>query len=113
MAENLQAAQMAVVTVLVVGCFAVELWAVISGALAPARAYVAAGRMPKPAWMALLIAATAVGFASLPPGYLLLRWGWIPPMIAVTVALVYLLMVRPQVKRPRRRRGPKSRPPSW
>ena len=76
----------------------VTLWALVDAIIRPAEAYVAAGKLTKPAWLAILGVAALVqllgaGFTGL--------FG----IVALIAAIVYLVDVRPAV-RSMRRGGP-------
>ena len=76
---------------------ALELWALVDAAIRPAAAYVAAGKLTKPAWLAILAAALVLSF--LFGGMSLFG------LVGIVAAIVYLVDVRPAV-RSMRRGGP-------
>jgi hypothetical protein len=78
-------------TALAVICIVVEVWAFVSCTTQRAEAFGVVGRIPKGGWVAMLFAATLV---SLLFGTLRSPLG----LIAVVVALVYLLDLRPALR---------------
>ena len=74
----------------------VKLWALVDAIIRPGDAYVAAGKLTKPAWIAILAVAVLLTGASF-TGLL--------GIIAIIAAIVYLVDVRPAV-RSMRRGGP-------
>ena len=71
------------------GTLALAVWALVDAIMRPAAAYVAAGKLSKPAWMAITGVATLV----------LYLWGPLHffGLPAVVAAVVYLVDVRPAV----------------
>jgi hypothetical protein len=69
---------------------ALAAWALVDALVRPARAYVAAGKLTKPAWGG--ITALALVLAYFVPTFSFL---WLPAVIA---AIVYLVDVRPAVR---------------
>jgi hypothetical protein len=69
---------------------AVELWALVDACIRPGPAYVAAGKLTKPAWIAILAVASL----------LTLRFGGLGlfGIVGVVAAIVYLVDVRPAVR---------------
>jgi hypothetical protein len=71
-------------------CLVTAAWAVIDCAIRPTQAFVAAGKLTKPAWLAITV------------GALLLIWLFSPLHIfgiaAIVAAIVYLVDVRPAVR---------------
>jgi hypothetical protein len=65
-------------------------WAVVDALVRPAPAYVAAGKLTKPAWAAITGVAVLLLLVSRPLGFL-----WLPALVA---AIVYLVDVRPAVR---------------
>lgn len=87
-----------VTSVSVLALLALKVWALVDALLRPAEAYVATGKMTKPAW--LLILGLAVGAALVFPSVFGLLG-----ILGIVAALVYVLDVRPalvEVTRPRR-----------
>ncbi|MDR2453177.1 MAG: DUF2516 family protein, partial [Bifidobacteriaceae bacterium] len=84
-----------------------------SAARAPAGAFPAAGGLRKPAWVAITAAAAVIGLASLPTPLARLGFGGILPIAALVAALVYLVSVRPKVRRSRRPPPGPSRGGGW
>jgi hypothetical protein len=80
---------------------ALALWALVDALVRPAPAYVAAGKLSKPAWAA--ITALALLIAYFLPMFSFL---WLP---AVVGSIVYLVDVRPALRGMRRR----GRGSSW
>jgi hypothetical protein len=72
-------------------------WALVDALIRPASAYVAAGKLTKPAWGA--ITALALVFAYFTA---VLSFLWLPAVIA---AIVYLVDVRPALRGLRRGNG--------
>jgi len=73
---------------------ALAVWALVDSLIRPAAAFVAAGKLTKPAWSA--ITALAAVLAYFVPSFSFL---WLP---AVVAAIVYLVDVRPAVRGMRR-----------
>jgi hypothetical protein len=65
-------------------------WALIGALIRPASAYVAAGKLTKPAWGAITGLALVFAYLTGP-----LTFFWLPAVIA---AVVYLVDVRPAVR---------------
>jgi 4-amino-4-deoxy-L-arabinose transferase-like glycosyltransferase len=84
--------------VLYYGALALTLWAFVDAIVRPAAGYVAAGKLSKPAWLAITGVAAAVIFLSKSP----LSFLGLPAVIA---AIVYLVDVRPAVRGLRRGNG--------
>lgn len=91
--------QQLIVLALSVLAFGLELFALIDAARIPSGAFVAAGKLTKPIWLAILGVATAFGFISLPfsGGGMLSPFGLLS-IVAVVAAVVYLTDVRPAVR---------------
>ncbi len=76
------------------GALALTAWALVDALVRPAAAYVAAGKLTKPAWAAITALAVLVIFWQGPISFLGLP--------AVIAAVVYLVDVRPAVRGLRR-----------
>ena len=76
------------------GVLALALWAFVDALVRPAAAYVAAGKLSKPAWMAITALAALVIYFRGPMDFFGLP--------AVIAAVVYLVDVRPAVRGLRR-----------
>jgi hypothetical protein len=74
---------------------ALALWALVDALIRPASAYVAAGKLTKPAWGAITALALVIAYFTAP----LQGFFWVPAIIAATV---YLVDVRPAVRGLRR-----------
>ena len=69
--------------------FAVKVWALVDACVRPSAAYVAADKLTKPAWVAILaVAVVLTGF----------NFAGLLGLIAVVAAVVYLVDVRPAVR---------------
>ena len=77
-----------VTSISVLALLALKLWAFVDALLRPAEAYVATGKLTKPAW--LLILGLAVGAALVFPSVFGLLG-----ILGIVAALVYVLDVRP------------------
>jgi hypothetical protein len=68
----------------------VQVYALVDAAVRPAAAFVAAGRLTKPAWVAILAVSLVVGQAL----------GLISPLglVAVVATIVYFVDVRPALR---------------
>lgn len=73
----------------------VEVYALVDAALAPAAAYVAAGKLTKQAWLAILGVAVIV--------VLLSGWFGTLGLAAIIATIVYFVDVRPALRRVRGR----------
>ncbi len=73
-----------------VATVALGAWALVDALVRPAAAYVAAGKLTKPAWAAITAIAALLLLFSRPLGFL-----WLP---AVVASIVYLVDVRPAVR---------------
>ena len=69
-------------------------WALVDALFRPANAYVAAGKLTKPAWGAITGLALVIAYFSPPLSFL-----WLPAVIAT---VVYLVDVRPALRGLRR-----------
>ena len=76
-------------TVLGVGALALKLWALVDASVRPQAAYLAAGKLNKIAWVAILAAAVLLG-----GGSVLGLFG----LLGLVAAIVYLVDVRPAVR---------------
>ena len=72
------------------GTLALGLWALVDAVIRPASAYVAAGKLSKPAWLGITGVAALLLFVLGPLSFLGLP--------AVVAAVVYLVDVRPAVR---------------
>ncbi len=77
------------------GTLALTVWAFADAVIRPAAGYVAAGKLTKPAWLAITALAALLTFAMKNPMSLL-------GLPAVIAAIVYLVDVRPAVRGLRR-----------
>ncbi len=76
--------------VVLYGVLALAVWAFVDALVRPAAAYVAAGKLTKPAWMAITALAAVVIYFRGPVDFFGLP--------AVIAAVVYLVDVRPAVR---------------
>ncbi|MDR2254172.1 MAG: DUF2516 family protein [Bifidobacteriaceae bacterium] len=107
-------AQWVVSGILASAVFVIEVWAFASAAAAPSRAYPAAGRLTKGAWLGITGGAAAVGLASLPTPYQILQFLSILSIASIVAALVYLVSVRPKVRGQRPPGGtPRNQTGTW
>lgn len=83
-----------VLEVLYWGALALSLWAFVDALVRPAAAYVAAGKLTKPAWAAITGLAAVIAYFSGPMSFLGLP--------AVIAGVVYLVDVRPALRGLRR-----------
>jgi hypothetical protein len=79
------------VSVVLLAALVVEIYALVDAARAPAAAYVAAGKLTKQAWLAILGIAVLVVLLS----------GWFGPLglAAIIATIVYFVDVRPALRR--------------
>ncbi len=71
------------ITVVLLAALVIQLYALVDAALAPAAAYVAAGKLTKQAWLAILAVAVLVVFLS----------GWFGPLgLAAIIATIDRLL---------------------
>ena len=75
--------------VLGVGALALKVWALIDSITRPGPAYAAAGKLSKPIWIAILVAAVVLGGTNV-----LGLFG----LLGLVAAIVYLVDVRPAVR---------------
>lgn len=101
--------QALIVFALSAAALVVEVWAFASALRAPAGGYLAAGNLPKPAWVGITAGAAIIGLGALPTPFAQIGFGGMLSIIALVAALVYLVSVRPKV---RQRRPPPSPGPS-
>jgi len=94
---------------LVLGAFALEVWALVHALRQPAGAFTAAGKRTKQFWGIVLAANVALGFLALPGGPF---YGGFLGLILVIPAAIYLTDVRPAVSG-YGRRGGGSRGGGW
>ena len=82
-------------SVVLVAALIVQIYALIDAALAPGGAYLAAGKLTKQAWLAILAVAVLVVLLS----------GWFGPLglAAIIATIVYFVDVRPALRRVRGR----------
>lgn len=73
--------------IVTVATLIVELWAIIDAAIRPGGAYLAAGKLTKPFWLAILGV-----------GLLFSLLGSFLAIIALVASLVYLIDVRPRLR---------------
>jgi cobalamin synthase len=97
---NLSLLQYAVVVILAVLAFGMQVYALVDAARTRPDAFVAAGKLTKQKWVAILAVAAAFGFIALPPpiGAGFLSSIGILSIVAVVAAAVYLVDVRPAVR---------------
>lgn len=83
------------ITVVLLAALVVQLYAFVDAALVPAAAYLAAGKLTKQAWLAILGVAILVVLLS----------GWFGPLglAAIIATIVYFVDVRPALRRVRGR----------
>ena len=83
------------ISVVLLAALVLQLYALVDAALVPAAAYVAAGKLTKPAWLAILAVAIVVVLLS----------GWFGPLglAAIIATIVYFVDVRPALRRVRGR----------
>lgn len=67
---------------------ALAVWALVDAALRPAAAFPAAGKLTKPAWLAILALGVALTFLA----------GGLLTLLVAVAAIVYLVDVRPAVR---------------
>ena len=102
--------QGAVLLLLNVLAFGLQVWALVDCARTAPEAFVRAGKRTKGFWLAVTAVCAAVGFVALPPPIGLSLAPWFLTIAAVVGAIVYLADVRPAVGPYRRSRG---RPRGW
>jgi hypothetical protein len=67
-----------------------QVWAAVDCVIRPTQTFVAAGKLTKPAWLAITIVALVVGLPTLPFSLF--------GIVATVASIVYLVDVRPAVK---------------
>ena len=75
------------------GALALKLWALVDACIRPAPAFPAAGKLTKPAWVAILAVALVIGGTD---------FSGLFGLIGTVAAIVYLVDVRPAVRELRR-----------
>jgi hypothetical protein len=83
------------ISVVLIAALILQIYALIDAALAPAAAYLAAGKLTKQAWLAILAVAVVVVLLS----------GWFGPLglAAIIATIVDFVDVRPALRRVRGR----------
>ena len=83
------------INIVFLAALVVEIYALVDAALAPAAAYVAAGKLTKQAWLAILGVSVVVVLLS----------GWLGTLglAAIVATIVYFVDVRPALRRVRGR----------
>lgn len=76
--------------VLTLGTLALKLWALVDVVTRPAAAFPGAGKLTKPIWLGILVAAAVFGLLTDPLGIL--------GLVGLVAAIVYLVGVRPAVR---------------
>ena len=72
-----------------IGAGLIKLWALVDAVIRPGAAYEAAGKLSKPIWVAILVAAVLLGGTSI--------FGLFG-LVGLVAAIVYLVDVRPAVR---------------
>lgn len=83
-----------ITTVILLAALVIQVWAFVDALTHPAGAYLAAGKLTKPAWLAILGVALVV--------VLLSGWFGSLGLAAVIATIVYFVDVRPALRRVRR-----------
>jgi len=78
-------------------CLALSVWAFVDALIRPANAYVAAGKLTKPAWLAITAIAAVILYFTGPLSFF--------GLFTVVAAIVYLVDVRPAIRGLRRGNG--------
>lgn len=95
----------------------VEVAAFVIALKAPAGAYVAAGKLTKPAWVAITAVAMVIGLGAAPVIGSGRPFGGLLSIASVVASLVFIVDVRPALKPYQGRPGPRSsgpdRPGGW
>lgn len=89
-------AQSAVLLVLVLASFVVQVFAIVDAARRPTQGFVSERKLSKPIWLVILVVAAALTFA---------LGGSLFSLILVAPALIYLADVRPRLIPYTRRKG--------
>ena len=71
------------------GALAIKVWALVDAATRPGAAFPAAGKLSKPIWVAILVAAVLLGGANVMGLF---------GLVGTVAAIVYLVDVRPAVR---------------
>jgi Protein of unknown function (DUF2516) len=83
-----------ITNVILIAALVIQVWALVDALTHPAGAYLAAGKLTKPAWLAILGVALVV--------VLLSGWFGSLGLAAVIATIVYFVDVRPALRRVRR-----------
>jgi Protein of unknown function (DUF2516) len=83
-----------ITNVILLAALVIQVWALVDAATHPAGAYLAAGKLTKPAWLSILGVALVV--------VLLSGWFGSLGLAAVIATIVYFVDVRPALRRVRR-----------
>ncbi len=105
MFSGINSAQVWVLFILTVASFVVQVTALVDCLRRPAEIFHAAGKLAKAKWLIILVIAVALGFISLPGGGLNTV-----NIIAFIAATVYLVDVRPAIRRLTGESGGRSGP---
>ena len=84
-----------ITNVILLAALAIQVWALVDALIHPAGAYLAAGKLTKQAWLAILAVALVV--------VLLSGWFGSLGLAAIIATIVYFVDVRPALRRVRRR----------
>ncbi len=80
----------ALISLIDLAVLVLQIWAVIDCVVRPTQAFVAAGKLTKPVWLAITIVALLIGLPTLP----FQLFG----IVATVASIVYLVDVRPAVR---------------
>jgi hypothetical protein len=83
-----------ITNVILLAALVIQVWALVDATTHPAGAYLAAGKLTKPAWLSILGVALVV--------VLLSGWFGSLGLAAVIATIVYFVDVRPALRRVRR-----------
>jgi hypothetical protein len=83
-----------ITNVILLAALVIQVWALVDALTHPAGAYLAAGKLTKPAWLAILGVALVV--------VLLSGWFGSLGLAAIIATIVYFVDVRPALRRVRR-----------
>jgi hypothetical protein len=83
-----------ITNVILIAALVIQVWAFVDALTHPAGAYLAAGKLTKPAWLAILGVALVV--------VLLSGWFGSLGLAAIIATIVYFVDVRPALRRVRR-----------